>query len=35
MLLECARAFGLERLEVSEHDVLRGAALARARPTVS
>jgi exopolyphosphatase/guanosine-5'-triphosphate,3'-diphosphate pyrophosphatase len=31
MLIESARAFGLERLEVSEHDVLRGAALARAR----
>ncbi len=31
MLLECARAFGLEQIEVSEHDVLRGAALARLR----
>jgi len=33
MLLECARAFGLDRLEVSEHDILRGAALAHARAT--
>ncbi len=31
MLLECVRAFGLDRLEVSEHDVLRGAALAHVR----
>ena len=30
MLMECVRAFGLERVEVSEHDILRGAALARA-----
>jgi exopolyphosphatase/guanosine-5'-triphosphate,3'-diphosphate pyrophosphatase len=30
MLAECARAFGLERVEVSEHDILRGAALDRA-----
>jgi exopolyphosphatase/guanosine-5'-triphosphate,3'-diphosphate pyrophosphatase len=30
MLTECVRAFGLERVEVSEHDILRGAALARA-----
>jgi exopolyphosphatase / guanosine-5'-triphosphate,3'-diphosphate pyrophosphatase len=30
MLGECLRAFGLERVEVSEHDILRGAALARA-----
>ncbi len=29
MLLECARAFGLDRVEVSEHDILRGAALRR------
>jgi len=28
MLLECMRAFGLDRVEVSEHDLLRGAALA-------
>jgi exopolyphosphatase/guanosine-5'-triphosphate,3'-diphosphate pyrophosphatase len=27
MLLECMRAFGLEQVEVSEHDLLRGAAL--------
>jgi exopolyphosphatase/guanosine-5'-triphosphate,3'-diphosphate pyrophosphatase len=27
MLLECLRAFDLERVEVSEHDILRGAAL--------
>ena len=27
MLLECMRAFGLDRVEVSEHDLLRGAAL--------
>lgn len=27
MLLECMRAFGLDRVEVSEHDILRGAAL--------
>jgi exopolyphosphatase / guanosine-5'-triphosphate,3'-diphosphate pyrophosphatase len=31
MLMECLRAFGLERVEVSEHDLLRGAALALAR----
>ena len=30
MLAECLRAFGLERVEVSEHDILRGAALDRA-----
>jgi exopolyphosphatase / guanosine-5'-triphosphate,3'-diphosphate pyrophosphatase len=30
MLLECVRAFGLQRVEVSEHDILRGAALALA-----
>jgi exopolyphosphatase/guanosine-5'-triphosphate,3'-diphosphate pyrophosphatase len=28
MLMECVRAFGLQRVEVSEHDLLRGAALA-------
>jgi len=27
MLLECMRAFGLDHVEVSEHDLLRGAAL--------
>ncbi|HEV2820313.1 MAG TPA: Ppx/GppA phosphatase family protein [Solirubrobacteraceae bacterium] len=27
MLLECMRAFDLDRVEVSEHDLLRGAAL--------
>jgi exopolyphosphatase/guanosine-5'-triphosphate,3'-diphosphate pyrophosphatase len=31
MLIETLRAFGLERVEVSEHDILRGAALALAR----
>jgi exopolyphosphatase / guanosine-5'-triphosphate,3'-diphosphate pyrophosphatase len=31
MLGECLRAFGLDRVEVSEHDILRGAALAAAR----
>jgi exopolyphosphatase/guanosine-5'-triphosphate,3'-diphosphate pyrophosphatase len=30
MLMECLRAFHLEEIEVSEHDILRGAALARA-----
>jgi exopolyphosphatase/guanosine-5'-triphosphate,3'-diphosphate pyrophosphatase len=30
ILLECVRAFGLEQAEVSEHDILRGAAIARA-----
>ena len=29
MLGECVRAFGLESVEVSEHDILRGAALRR------
>ncbi len=29
MLRECLRAFGLDRVEVSEHDILRGAALRR------
>jgi exopolyphosphatase/guanosine-5'-triphosphate,3'-diphosphate pyrophosphatase len=28
MLMETLRAFGLDRVEVSEHDILRGAALA-------
>jgi exopolyphosphatase/guanosine-5'-triphosphate,3'-diphosphate pyrophosphatase len=27
MLVEILRAFGLQRVEVSEHDILRGAAL--------
>ena len=31
MLGECLRTFGLDRVEVSEHDILRGAALAAAR----
>jgi exopolyphosphatase / guanosine-5'-triphosphate,3'-diphosphate pyrophosphatase len=31
MLAESLRAFGLDRVEVSEHDILRGAALARAQ----
>jgi exopolyphosphatase / guanosine-5'-triphosphate,3'-diphosphate pyrophosphatase len=31
MLGECLRAFGLDRVEVSEHDILRGAALAATR----
>jgi exopolyphosphatase/guanosine-5'-triphosphate,3'-diphosphate pyrophosphatase len=30
MLRECAGAFGLDRVEVSEHDILRGAAISRA-----
>lgn len=30
MLIESMRAFGLERVEVSEHDILRGSALALA-----
>ena len=30
LLMECLRAFGLDEVEVSEHDILRGAALARA-----
>jgi exopolyphosphatase/guanosine-5'-triphosphate,3'-diphosphate pyrophosphatase len=32
MLIESMRAFGLERVEVSEHDILRGSALAIAAP---
>ena len=32
MLLEVFEAFGVERLEASEHDILRGAALALAAP---
>jgi exopolyphosphatase / guanosine-5'-triphosphate,3'-diphosphate pyrophosphatase len=31
ILLEGLRAFGLEEVEISEHDILRGAALARAQ----
>jgi exopolyphosphatase/guanosine-5'-triphosphate,3'-diphosphate pyrophosphatase len=31
MLIEALRAYGLEDVEVSEHDILRGAALALAR----
>lgn len=31
MLVEVLRAFGLEQIEVSEHDILRGAALQLAR----
>ena len=31
MLAECAKAFGLAELEVSEHDLLRGVVLERAR----
>jgi len=31
ILLECTRAFGLDEIEVSEHDILLGAALDRAR----
>jgi len=33
MLIESMRAFGLERVDVSEHDILRGAALALAAST--
>ena len=32
MLLECVRAFGKDEVEVSEHDLLRGAALRLAAP---
>jgi len=31
ILLECMRAFGLDEIEVSEHDILLGAALAEVR----
>jgi hypothetical protein len=31
MLVEILRAFDLEEIEVSEHDILRGAALRLAR----
>jgi exopolyphosphatase/guanosine-5'-triphosphate,3'-diphosphate pyrophosphatase len=31
ILIEVLEAFGLERFEVSENDILRGAALTRAR----
>jgi exopolyphosphatase/guanosine-5'-triphosphate,3'-diphosphate pyrophosphatase len=30
LLTEAMRAFGLDEVEVSEHDILRGAALHRA-----
>jgi exopolyphosphatase / guanosine-5'-triphosphate,3'-diphosphate pyrophosphatase len=30
LLIECLRAFALDRVEVSEHDILRGAALQKA-----
>jgi hypothetical protein len=30
-LVEALEAFGLDRAEISEHDILRGAALAVAR----
>jgi exopolyphosphatase/guanosine-5'-triphosphate,3'-diphosphate pyrophosphatase len=33
MLLEVFAAFGLDEIEVSEHDILRGAALRLAGPT--
>jgi len=32
MLLEVLRAFGRDRVEVSEHELLRGAALRAAEP---
>ena len=32
VLIEVLRAFGLEEVEVSEHDILRGAALRRIKP---
>jgi exopolyphosphatase/guanosine-5'-triphosphate,3'-diphosphate pyrophosphatase len=35
MLIEAMRTFGLERVEVSEHDILRGAALALASTSTS
>jgi exopolyphosphatase / guanosine-5'-triphosphate,3'-diphosphate pyrophosphatase len=31
ILLECTRALGLDEIEVSEHDILRGAALDEGR----
>jgi len=31
IMLEALSAFGLDEVEVSEHDILRGAALSRAR----
>lgn len=34
MLIEALRAYGLDHVEVSEHDILRGAALALARGDV-
>jgi exopolyphosphatase/guanosine-5'-triphosphate,3'-diphosphate pyrophosphatase len=33
ILVEIMRAFGLERITVSEHDILYGAAIAAARPS--
>jgi exopolyphosphatase/guanosine-5'-triphosphate,3'-diphosphate pyrophosphatase len=30
LLIEAMRTFGLDQVEVSEHDILRGAALDRA-----
>ena len=33
LLTECLRAFGVDRVEVSEHDILRGVALRVARGT--
>ena len=35
MLVEALRAFGLERVDVSEHDILRGSALALAGETAN
>jgi exopolyphosphatase/guanosine-5'-triphosphate,3'-diphosphate pyrophosphatase len=32
LLTEALRSFGLEAVEVSEHDILRGVALSAARP---
>ena len=32
LLVEALRAFGLDEVEVSEHDILRGAALDAAGP---
>jgi hypothetical protein len=34
MLIEALRAYDLDHVEVSEHDILRGAALALARGDV-
>ena len=35
LMIETMRAFALERIEVSEHDILRGAALRLAGPSIS